>query len=383
MRRAMDWGIAAAVAVLLPILLRLMSGQPAIAGTESYAIANVLEHVLPRPIPMLSIVAVSTAAFACAVMLAHKTLRKSLSKWSLYATLGLIVASPAILATSMYPTQAIFALLFALALAAKKQRDALLLFGATLLLVAVHAALTGVRPAAEALVELGGLNAYGLFALIAAIVGAYVLWENKARNYFITLAMLALVALSFVLPSLMFFGTVAVAAVAGIGLARLRKQRWVFPLVRTMTLVLFFCGILFATISSFTLLTDAPPSAALASGFAELQFSLPEGAVLSHASYDSWIRYWAQRPVARIPADVEENIWYSRNLENTTELLRTYHVSSVVVTEEMRQGLVWSEDEEGLLFLMAHSSRFEPTANGAWSFIPSRTEGTPAPGPSD
>jgi len=366
------------MAVALPLLFRWLAGQPLLGGTQAYELIALLARAgIPSPLAFGIIIAGSIAAIACSVALTEPFLRRHLKPSEIHLTLGLAVASPAILATLFFPLHALFILLLACAaglFVKKKYVTGLALFGLLLLLVGVTVVSDGTRSPASALVELGGLDAYGLFMLIAACIGAWTLWENKARNYFITLAIVALVTLSLFFPTLMVFGSLAVALVAGIGLARLRKQRWTFSLVRTLTMLLFLCGILFAAVSSLSHMMHAPPDAGLASGLAELRFSLPQGAVLTYPGYAPWVQHWTGQPVVTLSDADLDFVWYSRNLDNTTRVLDSQQVASIIITPEMRSGLVWSEEEQGLLFLLSHSIKFKripsPSTAEAWAYVP-------------
>jgi hypothetical protein len=369
-RESLTWGALGAIVPALPVILRALAGQPLAAGTESYVFA----------IPVLLLTVASIIAMGASVLLAHRILRRFLGIWEMRTTLGLLVSAPAVLSSTMFPSHALFALMLTVSVylwlrGSRSRILSVILFTALLVLVGLKVLMDGTRSPALALVEFGGLNAYGIFTLIAAIMGAFVLWQNKARNYFITLAIVILVGCSFFLPTLMLFGSLAVVTVAGIGLARLRKRRWTFPLVQTLTLLLFLCGILFTAVTLLAQLVHAPPNAGLASGFAELRFTLPPGTVLSHPSYGPWLTYWSGHPLAVIPDDDLQAIWSSRNLKETTVLLKHYDISSIVVTSEMKNGLVWSGDEDGLLFLLTRSTTFKSVENAstveAWAFVPS------------
>jgi uncharacterized membrane protein len=52
------------------------------------------------------------------------------------------------------------------------------------------------------------------------------------------------------------------------------------------------------------------------------------------------------------------HIFDSRNMKNTASLLDKYQIRYIFITEEMKQGLVWNKDEEGLIFIMENNEEF-------------------------
>lgn len=372
------WAGIAVLVTALPLLLRSATQQPLLGGTEAYMLAGYLTAIGIPPAAALTAIIVGTlAAIGFSMLLIEPLLREWPRERA--TALAFVIATPAVLASLSYPSHALFLLLLAGAftLAFRKNTGAIALFAVLLVLVGLKVVTDGTRSPGDALVELGGLNAYGLFTLIASVVGLATLWENKARNYYITLAVLALIVLSFFFPTLMLFGSLAVAVAAGIGIARLRRQKWTYPLIRTLTLVLFLCGALFAAISAIFLIADSPPDAGLASGLSEVRFAMPQGNILTHPSYAPWVEHWTGQPVPQLPDDIYESLWTSRNLESTTRTLDQYAITSIIITPEMKQGLVWSGDEEGLLFLLSHSTKFKrvPSASTVevWAYTPAES----------
>ena len=50
-----------------------------------------------------------------------------------------------------------------------------------------------------------------------------------------------------------------------------------------------------------------------------------------------------------------QEIFTSRNLEKTKNILGGYNLSYIYITPEMKQGLVWNYEEDGLLFVLKFS----------------------------
>ena len=56
---------------------------------------------------------------------------------------------------------------------------------------------------------------------------------------------------------------------------------------------------------------------------------------------------------------VEESIFYSRDLEEVKKLFAAYEVKHIVLNNKMKNGFVWSKENEGLLFLLTNKKTFQ------------------------
>ena len=92
------------------------------------------------------------------------------------------------------------------------------------------------------------------------------------------------------------------------------------------------------------------------------EYSDSNEVVLSHYSKGSFIEYWAELPVVmdsvfEYAPELNERyndstrIFNSRSLKETKKLLDKYKIKYIWIDPEMKNGLVWLEDKEGLLFL--------------------------------
>ncbi len=344
-------GVALAV---LPVLLRTFSGHPWFAGTQAY------ELMILTGLPEWLLLALALGALSGALALTPMLFSTvKLENHAEDIAVLLLALSPVTLgALVVFPLHALLLLLLMVGLWAVQRKH--WIFAGTLS-VAFASILTWSLDdfsfsVTRTLVELGGQNAYGIFALIAAIVGTSVLWENKARNYFLALGVGILVIASFALQSLVLLGSVAVALIAGLGYARLWHRRWVFGSIRGLSLILFACGIIFSSMIFIFEVSDAAPTGGFASDLAAVRHALPEGMVFSILENKPWIEYWTGRELV-----TDDVVWRSRNLSDT--FTRLQGVSAIIITKEMKTTL-WNDQEEGLLFLLNNSKTFKRLGDG-------------------
>ena len=56
-------------------------------------------------------------------------------------------------------------------------------------------------------------------------------------------------------------------------------------------------------------------------------------------------------------------LFYNRSLKETKRLLNKYNVSYIWIDSEMKQGLVWTKEKQGLLFLLRNKETFKNIYN--------------------
>jgi len=96
----------------------------------------------------------------------------------------------------------------------------------------------------------------------------------------------------------------------------------------------------------------------------------PNQLVFSHYSRGFWIESRAKRPVLiddssiydpgfdKKLSDMEE-MFYGVDLDDTAKLLRKYNISYIFVDNEMKNGIVWNREKEGLLYLFRNNKTFK------------------------
>ena len=218
----------------------------------------------------------------------------------------------------------------------------------------------------------GALAGLSLFAVLLSIVGFLSNWKNKLFNFSAMVFLLILLILAvYVRQSLLLHLNIVVSAFAAIGFYSIIKRKWEFGLLRKLTILVLFCGLLFSTFSYFGTAVSQQPTKELFNSLLWLKLnSEAKGVVFSHYKNGFFIQKFANRTVllesnlATIELAEEkladsDRIFYSRNLINTKNLLKKYKIRYIFITPEMKKGIVWSEEEEGLLFLFRNTETFK------------------------
>ncbi len=222
---------------------------------------------------------------------------------------------------------------------------------------------------AQLLAELGALEGISIFGLILAVIGFFVLWNERAKFY-LPYALLFFFAAAFILnANINLYLAFIISIFAGSALTFLIERRWWLKLVRNISLALILFGLFFSAISFVGRASASEPYPQLMNSLSWLdKNSRYQGIVFSHYKNGFWIEYFNKKSVTDenfiyAPELYERlndsnEIFYSRNLERTEELLDKYNISYILITPDMKQGLVWKKEEEGLLFLLRNHEIF-------------------------
>jgi len=212
--------------------------------------------------------------------------------------------------------------------------------------------------------EIGGFWGTSIFNIILVFVAAIILWKNKAKYYTLFAIILTLFITSMFLSELYGYTNVLGSILAGFGLTWLSKRTWDLDFLRNASLLVIFCGLLFSSVSHITEITNTMPTPDFFEAVNDA-----EGRVLTHPNYGFWIQY-TQKPTVIDPythmlPDGKSRInnvdyaFHTTSLKDLQELLDHYEIDSILITEEMKDGLVWEKPEQGLHFLVTNAETFK------------------------
>lgn len=221
--------------------------------------------------------------------------------------------------------------------------------------------------------DLGASMGFGLFALVLFVFGVIATWEEKytKRYVYVYLLLLSLFVLSYFFHDYTIYLNMVLIIFAGNGFIYLARMKWEQNFIKNFAVLILVLGILFSGVSCINRLALSYPTPVYMDAMKWLSSQAPEDiVVLSHYSNSHLIQGEAKRKVlldsnigrienADIFINVTNNLFYSRSLKETIALMEQYNIGYIFIDNRMKQGLVWSRDEEGLLFLLENSSRFE------------------------
>jgi len=223
--------------------------------------------------------------------------------------------------------------------------------------------------------DFGALIGIGIFNIFLAIAGFFLMWKKKKEYLFIFLLLLIMIASSFYEKNVIVYLTFVFSVFAGYAFVKIRDMNWQVKTIKNLTMLLIICGLSFSTISYLNRVSNMQPDNEIIKSLDWLRhYSEPDEIVFSHYSKGFWINSVAERPVVTdsmleyFPNAEEKfndslEIFYSRNLKNTKSLLEKYDINYVWIDNEMKHGLVWEKEQQGLLFLFRNNETFNNIYN--------------------
>jgi hypothetical protein len=225
----------------------------------------------------------------------------------------------------------------------------------------------------ESVTDLGGMAGFGVFYLILVASGAIQSWPKKREYSSLYISTLLLFLAALLLDkNYNAYLNLILAYFAAIGLLMMLARKWETSTFKTLTIIILLCGLLFTTLG---------PDPELVSGLRWLD-SQPDGIVLSYHGYSDWISYYSGK-TAFITARVQDTpnllnlsseIFYSRDLAKTRMLLTNHKIRYIFIDGPMRNGLVWTRENQGLLFLFRNNEAFrqlykDGSGNEVWEYL--------------
>lgn len=220
----------------------------------------------------------------------------------------------------------------------------------------------------DSITSFGALIGFSVFNLFLTLFGFIFTWKKKARYAGFYLISLALIIVGLILnQNYNMYWNFVIAYLSGIGFVYLLRAEWELKLVKQLTILVIVCGLIFSTISYTKLLVEMQPSNDVSNSLKWLEKEEP-GLVLSHYSRGYWIEYISKKQAfvddgyytqTQEFLNVSNEIFYSRNLVYTKGLLNRYNITYIFIDEDMKEGLVWIKEEQGLLFLFRNNETFK------------------------
>jgi hypothetical protein len=230
--------------------------------------------------------------------------------------------------------------------------------------------------------DLGGLAGFGIFYIVLAAAGLLSSWGRKRAFYPLHLALIILfIAMVILNQDYNVYLNFLLAYLAALGLMALLSRKWETGFLKTLTIIVIICGLLFSTLAYAKRLSSLEPDVPQAEGLSWLS-GQEKGKVLSYPGYSEWIKYFARHtplldeasPGLLRQFNLTEEIFYSRNLVRTSSLLTANDIRYILITDKMRLGLVWNRENQGLLFLFRNNETFRKIYGTpeleVWEYLP-------------
>ncbi|MFH0870001.1 MAG: hypothetical protein V1866_03005 [archaeon] len=223
---------------------------------------------------------------------------------------------------------------------------------------------------------------FGIFFLMLFITGFLVIWDSDYERRLFHLAALLLVILAFFNSVALAYASFLIVIYCVIAIYYLFNRHWELQIVKTGTLLLVVCAMIFSGLNQITVLANSEPSKELRDALFSFR-GLEPGAVLTDSDYGFLVEFYSgQRAFTDANSfifddykelkDTEAALLNFSRLKEAEPVLNQSGVRYILITPRMKE-IIWEDREEKLWFLLRHSEsfgiKFSQTGIDAWEYI--------------
>ncbi len=211
---------------------------------------------------------------------------------------------------------------------------------------------------------------YGIPLILATLgcISLVIFWKKlQTTKYIFIISVIIcffdLIAGLFLISTILVFLTATLIEI-------LIKEKWENHSLKQISILLIFCSLLFSSVGFISENLQLEGQEELKESIIWLKENTHPGSIiLSHYKYGNKLKFFGEKNII-IDEDLNaikdgkkkyedtNTIFHSRNRQATTELLEKYNTNYILITKEMKKGLIWNKESEGLLFVMATDPAF-------------------------
>ena len=217
--------------------------------------------------------------------------------------------------------------------------------------------------------DLGGVTGISIFSALLAILGMYLFWQKRKQIIaYMLFSIFIIISLysNYLIPHLSFI----IAIFAAYGFSKIISMKWHLKIIKNLTIIILFLGLLFSSISYIQRITTQNPNQEIIDSLTWLRTnSNKDSIVFSYPENTHFINQIAKRDTfihkpfeyakdLQNKTNATHEIFYSRTLEKTKLQLTKNNITHIYITPEMKSK-VWSSEDQGLLFLFRNKETFK------------------------
>jgi hypothetical protein len=219
--------------------------------------------------------------------------------------------------------------------------------------------------------DFGATAGFGIFSLILGFIGILMSWKDKKSNAIFYFSLIALLFALLYDTRMMIFLELFFAYYSGKAFINILETEWESQTLKNYFILLIFCGIIFSFGSFVTRFPKEGPQRSEIISLEWLRNSdIENRKVLSHYEYGFMISALSKKEayadknyylssIDKTKIKKSEELFQLRNLKNITSSLDKENIGYFWINTKMKEGQVWEKDEQGILFVLKHSSYFQ------------------------
>lgn len=214
--------------------------------------------------------------------------------------------------------------------------------------------------------DLGSAYGLGIFLTLLAGIGISTFWNEKYSYLFYFFSIFFLLVFALIQPEALLFLSVFFVLLATKGFIELFNLRWESMQYKHFIILIIFSGLAFSSLSQLTNLVESEPNHAQLQAIQFLSQQEP-GVVFSDYTRGVWINAAGHEnvldenylflPDAQERYTDSRQLFYSRDLDNTTDLFDKYNITYIWIDSSMKDN-IWKYDTEGLLFILEYTKEY-------------------------
>jgi len=230
--------------------------------------------------------------------------------------------------------------------------------------------------------DFGSPSGIPIVIAILATIGLIIVWNKEPITKYITLTAVIISFLNFE-TGLFLLNLIGVYLASKL-IQYLIKEKWQSVPLKQISISLILCSILFSGAGYASTIIQPDDHTNNIEALNWLNEKTPqESIIFTHHNLGYRTKFFAKRKVL-LDGDLSSinlseqkfndsiEIFNSRNIDNTKNLLKKYDINYILISQEMKEGLVWNKESEGLLFLMNNNKEFskifEDNSTEVWWF---------------
>ena len=215
--------------------------------------------------------------------------------------------------------------------------------------------------------ELGSYTGFTILNLILVALGLLFLWKRKRTFYLLHVLIAVGMFISIYFEETALYLLIPFQLVAAYAVLKIDEMTWDLKKLKKLSLLLIIIALVFSQLAYSVRLVNTEPIESSIKGLEWLEDEDP-GNVLSHHTRGYWIEAIAKKtPILegrrlyddKATIEKANTIFYTRNLKKATELLQNLSVEYIFIDRAMKEGLVWKDNDQGLLFLFRNNETFK------------------------
>lgn len=230
---------------------------------------------------------------------------------------------------------------------------------------------------------LGADIGFDMFLMLLFFAGFILTWSQNEEKRFLHLAVLAFLVLSFFNVLARAFSSFIITTYCVVAITYFYKRKWQLEIIRTGTLLLLLCSLIFSLTNQVNLLVRGQPDQDVKEALLFLK-DLDNGIVLSSESNGFIVEFYAEKqvlldknsflmPQYRMVKQSSDQFFMTPRLNEAEPYIKKYEIKYFLITPDMKEAL-WQGREEGLWLLLKNSDSFDKKyeRNGIeiWEYAP-------------